>query len=236
MKTFSINDLNNIDEFRYVQYYKGQKYGAYGQIPFDENKLLLVDDAGYILKPNEVVIDVDCLNIDQLRALLNTFPDELNTEIRRTDRGIHIYYTKPSNWHQNWPKNSICSLGFPIEYLSSKTNPNGIVVKRFGKERDVINKVKRIQLPFIFDLCNRGTYRNCLGFVEGDGRNSNLFMMRQRLGYNDNYKKILEFINKNIFDEPLEDKELNILIERPLYWKKGKTHYDSGKSKNEWRN
>ena len=51
MKTFSINDLNNIDEFRYVEYFKGQKYGAYGQIPFNEDKLRLVDDAGYILRP-----------------------------------------------------------------------------------------------------------------------------------------------------------------------------------------
>lgn len=42
-------------------------------------------------------------------------------------------------------------------------------------------------------------------------------MMRQRLGYNYNYKKILSFINENIFKEPLEDKEMNVLLERPLY-------------------
>ncbi|MBU5668503.1 hypothetical protein KQI68_01480 [Peptoniphilus sp. MSJ-1] len=223
MKTFSINepvkleDLNNLENNRYVEYFKGKKYGEYGLPRLDEEGLKFVSDAGYILKYDEVVIDIDCLNYNQLKALLDNFPEELNTEMRRTDRGIHIYYKKPNNWHKNWPKNSVCSLGFPIEYLSCKTNPNGVVIKRFGKERKVMNKGKRKVLPYIFDLCSRGTYRNCLGFVEGDGRNNNLFMMRQRLANYPNYKKNLEFINTYIFTEPLDKKELSVLLERPIY-------------------
>ena len=90
----------------------------------------------------------------------------------------------------------MCSLGFSIEYLTSQSNPNGVVIKQTGVMREIENEGKREVLPFIFNLCHRGKYIDCLGLVDGDGRNNNMYIMYQRLGKNENTSKILNFINK----------------------------------------
>lgn len=199
----------------YKRYVRGEKYADQTDTRvYKDKELDQLEDAGYMLKSQEIVVDIDNLKGDIVVKILKEF--NINTKIVRTNRGFHLYFKKPDNYNINWPKNTVCALGFKIELLTQKTNPSGITIKQNGQVRRVKNSEKTEDLPFIFNLCHYGKYVDCLGLEEGDGRNNALFQMKQRLQENPDSQKILRFINQNIFTEPLEEKELQTIINGKL--------------------
>lgn len=181
---------------QYIEYVKGKKYPPKdAEISFD---LDAFDDAGYLFKPEDLVVDIDELDKETIRDLINRF--NIRTEIVWTDRGAHLYFKMPKGFRRN---QSICALGFKIEYKYLKGKNKSITIKRNGIVRDIENPGKREELP---DFFMPGKYDNLLGVSQGN-RNNSLYKLKSKIFTLENSREILKFVNERIFDEPLDDRE-----------------------------
>ena len=174
-------------------------------------------DCGMLLTNEDVVIDIDHLPKDSIKAMISEFG--LKTRTVWTDRGAHLWFKKPA-WMSR-RKDGICRLGFEIEQHTMSTNPEGMTVKRNGVPRQIDNMDKQMYLPAIFavDTRNRTKYANLTSISEGEGRNKALYQHRIALTKNNapDVDRIISFINAYVFSEPLPAAELeNILRDMPM--------------------
>ena len=184
-----------------MEFEPGKKYAKPGADISDS--LEGFEDAGYILKDNDLVIDIDHLDKKVIEKIINIF--NIKTQTVWTTRGVHFYFKKPERFRR---KQGVCTLGFEIEYKHCK-NTQAVTIKRNGKVREIENEGVRESLPDIF-ICKKG-YQNMLGFSEGESRNQTLFEHRAKIAGMKNWRSIIEFINSNVFDEPLPDAEMETL-------------------------
>lgn len=186
----------------YIEFKPGEKHAA-KDADISES-LETFRDAGYLLTDGEIVVDIDCLTHEQIRAMLDYF--NICTETIWTDRGAHLYFKKPHGFRG---AESMTPLGFSVEYKHIK-NTKAITVKRNGRERIVENKGKRQNLPAYLKPNRR--IECMLGLEESDGRNNKLFNHRININTLSNWKSVLIFINDYIFAEPLQNDEMESLL------------------------
>lgn len=187
----------------YIEFLEGQKFPKKNAHKADNPQGF--KDAGYILKEEEIVVDIDNIDKDIIRKMIEFF--KINTQIVWTGRGAHFYFKKPLGFKGN---KIICPLGFQIEYKHSKNTPNGITIKQNGIMRKIENEGIREDLPDIFKY-KRGL-KPLLGLDEYEGRNNDLFTHRMRIHDFPQLKNILRFINDYIFATPLPEAELQVLL------------------------
>lgn len=185
----------------YVEFVNGEKH-AKKDADVSES-LEYFNDAGYLLTDSDLIIDIDCLNRDQINELIRFF--RIETQIVWTERGAHFYFKKPDGFRA---AKSICGLGFEVEYKHIK-NTKDITVKRNGKLREVVNQGIREELPNFFKPLRKAS--ELLGLDEGDGRNQALFKHRGYITSLNNWSKMLIFINQTIFATPLPEEEMETL-------------------------
>ena len=186
----------------YVEFKEGTKYAVSNADLMDN-----VDkfkDAGYVLTDEDLIIDIDDVSKEVIQKMIQLFG--ITTEVRWTDRGAHLYFIKPKGFRG---ANSVPSIGFPVEYKHIK-NTKYITVKRDGVLRDVDNEGYRTALPEF--LMPKRKLQNLYGMSEGDGRNQALYNHRMVMGQIEDWKKVLSFINDYVFAEPLDEKEMNVLL------------------------
>lgn len=181
----------------FVQFKPGSKHAG-KDAEFSES-LDAFTDAGYVIEEDDLIVDIDKMSKDQIKAMIESF--DIKTQITWTDRGAHLYFKKPLGFRR---AKSLTPLGVEVEY--KKITDHYITVKRGGVARVTENQGAREDLPYILQPGNK--YRNLLGLQEGDGRNQELFAQRCRLGNAPQLRKIVKFINEHIFDEPLPEKEV----------------------------
>lgn len=174
-------------------------------------------DCGMLLTNEDVVIDIDHLPKESIKALISEFG--LKTRTVWTDRGVHLWFKKPSWFVKR--KDGVCRLGFEIEQHTSTSNPEGMTVKRNGIPRQIDNMDLQMYLPAIFniDTKNRTKYENLTSIQEGEGRNKLLYKHRMQLLKNNvsDNDRIISFINYHVFAEPLPVDELeNILKDKSV--------------------
>jgi putative DNA primase/helicase len=162
-------------------------------------------DAGYILKENDLVIDVDALEKSVIKRIIEMF--NIKTQIVWTPRGAHFYFKKPQGFNERM-KQKNCPLGFMVEYKHHK-NSKYITVKQGGELRIFENEGVREDLPDIF-YCNK-RLDSLLGIEDGEGRNNALFAHRMKIHHLKQWKSILRFINNNILAEPLPEEEFKVI-------------------------
>ena len=182
----------------YIEFQEGKKFPSKNAHRADNPDSF--KDAGYIIKEQELIIDIDNLEKTVIKKMLEYF--NINTQTVWTEKGCHLYFKKPEGFKGN---RAVCALGFEIEYKHSKNTPNGITIKQNGKMRKMENPGIREDLPDFFKY--RRNLKNMVGLQENDGRNSLLFAHRMRIYEMQQWKSILRFINNHIFAEPLEEKE-----------------------------
>lgn len=182
----------------YIEFLDGKKYPAKNADRATNPEAF--KDAGYLLKENDLVVDVDSLEKLTIEKMISFFG--IKTQIVWTDRGAHFYYKKPNGFKGN---KIVCPLGFEIEYKHQKNTPNGLTIKSKGEMRKIENEGIREDLPDIFKY-KRGL-KPLLGLDENEGRNKSLFAHRMRIIEFDRWKSILRFINNNIFAKPLDEEE-----------------------------
>ena len=186
----------------FVEYVPGTKHA--GSKAERSESMDAFTDCGMLLNNEDVVIDIDHLPKESIKALISEF-------------GLQ---TKKPSWFSR-RKDGICRLGFEIEQHTSASNPEGMTVKRNGVERQIDNMDKQMYLPSIFsvDTRNRTKYTNMTSIAEGEGRNKLLYSHRCTLEKNGapDVDRIISFINYHVFAEPLPAAELeNILRDKPV--------------------
>lgn len=188
----------------YIEFISGEKHASKSAAISDNHESF--KDCGYLLEDDDVVIDIDCLSKDTISALIRYF--NINTKTVWTNRGVHLYYKKPSNFNKAF--NGVCSLGFKIEMKTKSNTPRGLTIKQNGTLRIIDNADNVEVLPNLFNM--RKNFSNLLGIGEGEGRNDALFKHRKMLNQCDNWERILQFVNNYIFDKPLEIKEFQSIV------------------------
>lgn len=191
----------------YVEFKPGEKYAGN-----DAERSETPDaftDCGLLLTDDVVVVDIDHLPKDAIKALIRDF--NLQTMTVWTDRGAHLYFNKPARFKRK--KDGVCKLGFEIEQHTSKSRPNGLTIKRNGILRQIDHQGRMMYMPEIFDVQGgKNPYKDLTGMEEGDGRNKALFEHRKMLGDRGSWQKMLRFINEHVFAEPLSEEEFQGIV------------------------
>ena len=185
----------------YIEFKPGEKYPEKSADTADTMDAF--QDAGYLLTENDLIVDIDNVPMDIIQAMLTTF--DINTQTVYTTRGVHLYFKKPKGFKG---AKSVVPLGFDVEFKHWK-NTKSITVKQNGIPRDIENKGVLQELPDFLQWNRK--FKSLLGMDEGDGRNQTLYEHRLKMGNIKDWRKVLLFINKYVFAEPLDDKEMDIL-------------------------
>lgn len=186
----------------YIEYEPGTKHA--GKNPEKSEFIDAFENCGMALTSEDLVVDIDHLPKDAIKALISEF--NIKTETVWTERGVHLWFKKPSNFSRR--KDGICRLGFEIEQHTSSSRPEGMTIKRNGVERKRENIGARQYMPTIFEVGTKNKpYQNMVGMDEGEGRNKALFTHRKALNNCAGWEKMLRFINYHIFATPMSDDE-----------------------------
>lgn len=188
----------------YIEFEKGQKFVKKGRNTSED--LSSFEDAGYLLKDNEMVVDIDNIDKNIIKKIIDKF--NIKTKTVWTDRGAHLYFEKPQGFRN---KDGFTPIGINVEYKTNKNTPNGITVKRNGVAREVENESSLEPLPYIFKrLAKANEYETFYGLSEN--RNNKLYAHKMKIIKNTkDYSNILYFINDYLLDEPLEQREIETI-------------------------
>ena len=182
----------------YVQFVDNKKYPS--KNPEISDTLDGFQSAGYKLEDDDLVIDIDILDKDKIKAMLKMF--KINTQVVWTERGAHLYFKKPHGFSR---ARGNTALGFPVEYKHKK-NTMATTVKLAGVVRETDNFGEREPMPEFF--YPKRLYEDMTIYDgEGTGRNNAMYKHKARIMNIPGYKTILKFINEYIFAKPLDDKE-----------------------------
>ena len=186
----------------YKEFINDEKYPRKGAEISDSHETF--DSCGWVLKEEEVVVDVDCLQKSVIEKLITLF--NIKTQIVWTNRGAHFYFKKPTGFKG---AKAICPLGFEVEYKHTK-NTDSTTIKQNGQLRIIDNDGIREDLPEIF--YTKKKLKPLLGLDEGEGRNNLLFQHRMKIYELKQWQSIVRFINNNIFATPLPEEEFQNII------------------------
>lgn len=173
-----------------------------------------LNSAGLLLNSKVVVVDFDNDNVDEDR-ITEYFKQRYPTLTVKTTRGIHFYYSLPSDVKLKNGADKITVGGFQVDY---KTGTKAYaIVKHKGVERDRSGELTLKDLPVLpIEMYPLAKAKNITGLADGDGRNNSLFyhlrLIREQRKDID-ITTIGNFINDNILAEKLKPKELSTLIE-----------------------
>lgn len=186
----------------YVEFENGQKYSNKLADISDNHEAF--KDAGWMLEDDDYVIDIDDIPKDLIKKIISSF--NIKTQTVWTDRGVHLYFKKPSDFKRG--ANRVSPLGFKYE-IKHKGNTKAVTIKRDGKLREIENEGYREDAPFIFN--SNKQYETLYGMDEGEGRNNSLFALRGKLAGVNDWRRILNFVNDEIFATPLEPQEIDTI-------------------------
>lgn len=173
-----------------------------------------LDNAGLLLNNKVVVVDFDNDN-DNEDGITEYFKQHYPTLTIKTTRGIHFYYSKPTDIIIKNGADKITLGGFQVDY---KTGTRSYaIVKHKGKMREANREISLKDLPPLpIEMYPLPKAKNITGLTEGDGRNNALFyhlrLIREQKKDID-ISTIATFINDQILGEKLTSKELGTLVE-----------------------
>lgn len=172
-----------------------------------------LDNAGLLLNNKVVVVDFDNDN-ERESEIIEYFKAHYPTLTVKTTRGIHFYYSKPSDVVIKNGADKINVGGFQVDYKTG--TKSYAIVKHKGKMREANGELNLKDLPplpiMMYPLPKA---KNITGLTEGDGRNNALFyhlrLIREQKRDLD-INTIATFINDVILGEKLDNKELTSLL------------------------
>ncbi len=164
---------------------------------------------GWWVRTGYIIVDIDEGQDEALKIIRSL---KLKTLICKTPKGLHLYFKSNKDFPQKVGMVLPCGLRCDFRCANK-----GYVILPFGSANRVFNKQKEIaDLPFEFTPL-MGCKDSLLNLKEGDGRNATLFthlMSYKNRGAGDKDVEIMaELINKYIFKEPMEDSELQGIID-----------------------
>lgn len=172
-----------------------------------------LDNAGLLLNSKVVVVDFDNDNKNESK-IIDYFKQHYPTLTIKTTRGIHFYYSKPSDVVIKNGADKITVGGFQVDYKTG--TKSYAIVKHKGKMREANRELSLKDLPALpLEMYPLLKAKNISGLTEGDGRNNALFyhlrLIREQKKDLD-INTIGKFINDVILGDKLKNKELSSLI------------------------
>lgn len=176
------------------------------------------DNAGVLLNNKIVVVDFDDYN-DIGELIYSEFPTlRINTK-----RGFHLYYKKPKTDNIKTPirnyTDKLTVSGAKVDYKTS--NRAFAIIKQYGKMREMENDhllTKWDELPELPMLLYPSKLKHDIyGLKEGEGRNSVIYnhllsTLEQYSMDDETLNNLADFINKYVFAERLDERELKNTI------------------------
>ena len=167
-----------------------------------------------ILAEDTILIDID--DLEQSEILMDIVEDlQLNCRVIQTTRGRHFYFKNSILDTCKTHTKLACGLEADIK-VGSKNSYS--ILKFDGKERfieyDIEDNEEYGEIPkWLFPISSKQDFIN---MEYGDGRNQALFNYILTLQSNDftkeEAKETIKIINKYILKDPLDDKELNVIL------------------------
>lgn len=164
---------------------------------------------GWWVKENYIVVDID-EGKEQAKKMLKELG--IKTLVAETTKGLHLYFKTDREYPQKI--GMVLPAGLKCDFRCAN---KGYVLLPYGTEGRRFNKVREIaDMPIeLTPIANRKD--SLLGLKEGEGRNQLLF--NQLISYknkgatDDQIQQMGDIINKIIFGEPMEEKELQKVID-----------------------
>lgn len=183
-----------------------------------------------ILNDETILIDID--DFDQSEILMKMVIDlQLKCRVYETSRGKHFLF-KNEGVETNKIHTKL-AVGLEADIKLGIKNSYSIL-KYNDKERKILYDTEEYELVPKW-LTPIKTPYDFLNMENGDGRNQTLFNYILTLQSNDFSEdeaiKTIRLINEYILSEPLEEKELEIILrhdafKKPMFFKKGKFLFD----------
>ncbi len=180
-----------------------------------------------ILRDDVILIDID--DMEQSEILMNIVEDlQLNCRVYKTSRGRHFVFKNTVVTKCSTKTHLACGLVADI-----KTGGMPEALKIDYKERfiewDIEDNEEYDELPYY--LYPIKVKKDFIGLEEGDGRNQSLFNYILTLQSNsltkEQIRDTITIINKYIFKDPLNKKELETILRDEAFEKPN--FYDNGK-------
>ena len=214
-KKYIIEILNKISKnLKYIELIPGSKEPAHDLEKYTKS-LNNIDDVALLVPKNIIVVDFDT-NKNIAEKILNIYP----TVAVETPRGIHLYYKLPKNHSIKNSTRTITAIGIEVDYKTGAGNKKAMAtIKQNGELRNISdNNVSEIpELPFeLYPITKSKSSLDNL--KEGEGRNDLLYKHILNIyetvkgAKDESVLKIIKFINENVFDEKLPEKEITSLV------------------------
>lgn len=164
---------------------------------------------GWWLRSGYIIVDIDEGKEEALKIVKDL---KLKTLMCKTPKGLHLYFRT----NQEFPQRvgMVLPCGLKCDFRCAN---KGYVLLPWGSENRMFNRCREIaELPLEFTpMMNRK--ESLLGLKEGDGRNATLFahlMAYKNRGATDEQLSVMaELINRIIFKEPVNNKELSKILQ-----------------------
>lgn len=228
----------NFDETRlykgFARNVKGQKYPPRNPQPLPLEGVNGYDGFSGIMNPNTVLIDAD---EEPYNSILQNIVTGEELSVFMTDReggrGVHVLMVNNDISLKKADK-VMLACGIIADFHLGYSLP-GECLKYNGAERvPIYNRQPYQEMPKYFtplpkcniDFANMG---------EGDGRNSTLFayiLTLQNAGFDeDDIRDTIRIINKDVLTEPMEEKELDVILrdealKKQVFFPKSKFSHD----------
>ena len=163
---------------------------------------------GWWVKTGYIVVDIDEGKEEALKVIKKL---GLKTLVCKTPKGVHMYFRTNKDFPQRI--GMITPFGLKCDFRCAN---KGYVLLPYGADGRQFNTVKDIaELPLEFTpIPNRKD--SLLGLKEGQGRNATLFAhlmaYKHRGADEEQIEKMANIINTTIFDEPMDEHELEKII------------------------
>lgn len=199
----------------FVKNVKGQKYPSRNPQLLSLNEVETFDSFSGVMHTNTVLIDADEEpHNDILQNIIKGENLAAYVTDREGGRGIHMLMIN-SNTSLKKADKVMLACGIIVDFHPGHSLPYECL-KFNGTERTPIyNKQPYKEMPKYFTPLPKCTI-DFSNLGEGDGRNSTLFsyiLTLQNAGFNeDDIKETIRIINTYVLSEPLEEKELEVIL------------------------
>lgn len=173
---------------------------------------------GWWVRSGYIVVDIDEGKEEALAVVKQL---GLKTLMAQTPKGLHLYFKCDKEYPQK--VGMVLPCGLKCDFRCAN---KGYVILPFGSEGRKFNKYDKVaELPQEFTpMINRK--ESLLGLKDGDGRNATLFahlMAYKNRGASDSQiAEMAGIINSIIFAEPMDEEELNKIIENTKHYEASK--------------
>lgn len=164
---------------------------------------------GWWVRSGYIIVDIDEGKEEALNIIKKL---KLKTLICKTPKGLHLYFKSNKDYPQK--VGMILPFGLKCDFRCAN---KGYVILPWGSSNRAFNRCREIaELPPEFTPL-MGCKDSLLNLKEGDGRNSILFThlmaYKNRGATDEDIEEMAGLINRFVFREPMDEKELNQIIE-----------------------